>query len=430
MYNVISFTGIFIFIAIAWLFSSNRRNLNWSVIISGVGIQLLFALFIFKVPAGTKLFLLINELVIKVIEASSAGSEFVFGSLSFPPGEQGSHGFILAFQSLPAIIFFSALISILYYLNIMPLIIRFFAGIFSRFMKISGAEALCAASNIFVGVEAAFTVKPHISEMTRSELCTMLTCGMSTVASNVLVLYVFTLSAQFPSIAGHLISASILSAPAAIIMSKVLLPEELAPKTMGISIKPDYKKASNLFEAIIDGAQDGVKVIVGVGSLLIAVLGIVALMDMVLAAVGEIINNSSGLKIDWTLKGLFGYLFYPFSLIMGVPPSDAFEVGKIVGLRTIATEVAGYQELSAAISEGLFKNPRSILIATYALCGFAHLASVAIFVGGISALSPGKTKVLSQIAFRSLFAATLACLMTACVAGTFFDGSSILLGKN
>lgn len=428
MYNLISFFGIFVFIAIAWLFSTNRRNLNWSVILFGVSFQLLFALFIFKVPAGTKLFLLINDLVIKVLEASSAGTKFVFGSLSIPPGVEGSHGFILAFQSLPAIIFFSALISILYYLNIMPFIIRFFAGIFSRLMKISGAEALCAASNIFVGVEAAFTVKPHIADMTRSELCTMLTSGMSTVASNVLVLYVFTLSAQFPAIAGHLISASILSAPAAIVISKVLLPEDMIPKTMGVSIKPHYKKASNLFEAIIDGAQDGVKVIVGVGALLIAVLGIVALLDMAIGAAGSAINSSLRLNIDWTLKGLCGYVFFPFSLIMGVPLSDAFEISRIVGERLIVTEVTGYQDLAAAISTGLIKEPRSILIATYALCGFAHLASMAIFVGGISALSPNSTKVLSQIGFRSLLAATLACLMTACVAGTFFDGSSILLG--
>lgn len=430
MYNIISFSGIFILIAIAWLFSTNRRNFNWNVVLSGVGLQLIFAFFIFKIPAGTKLFLFINDLVIKVLDASSAGTKFVFGSLSLPPGVQGSHGFILAFQSLPAIIFFSALISMLYYLNIMPFIIRIFAGIFSRLMKISGAEALCAASNIFVGVEAAFTVKPHISDMTCSELCTMLTVGMATVASNVLALYVFTLSVHFPTIAGHLISASIISAPAAIVMSKLLLPEDFTPKTLGKSIKPHYDKSSNLFEAIISGAQDGVKMIVGVGALLIAVLGIVSLIDIIMGIAGSRINSSFGLQIDWTLKGLSGYLFYPFSLIMGVPGIDAFEVAKIVGERLVVTEVTSYQDLAAAVSANLIKEPRSILITTYALCGFAHLASMAIFVGGISALSPEKTRVLSQIGFRSLLAATLACLMTACVAGTFFTDSSILLGNN
>ncbi|HEX2958831.1 MAG TPA: nucleoside transporter C-terminal domain-containing protein [Chitinispirillaceae bacterium] len=288
---------------------------------------------------------------------------------------------------------------------------------------------MCAASNIFVGVEASFTVKPHLPKMTRSELCTMLTAGMATVASNVLALYVFTLKAQFPAIAGHLISASILSAPAAIVMSKLLMPEEQIPETAGVSIKPHYEKPSNLFEAIINGAQDGVKMIVGVAALLIAVLGLVALIDMVLGGAGSGINNYLHVNIDWSLKGIAGYLFYPFSLLMGVPLQDAFIVGKIVGERLIATEVAGYQDLSVAIASNMIHHSRSIVIATYALCGFAHLASVAIFVGGISAIVPGRTRDLSKIAFRALIAATLACCMTACIAGTFFNESSILLGK-
>lgn len=429
MYNVISFLGIFGFIGIGWLFSTNRKKTSWRLVLSGVVMQLIFAVFIFVVPVGSQLFLWLNDIVLKIIDASSAGTKFVFGPLAIPPGLAGSHGFILAFQSLPTIIFFSALISVLYFLNIMPLLIRFFASVFTRLLKVSGAESLCAASNIFVGVEASFTVKPHIPKMTRSELCTMLTAGMATVASNVLALYVFTLKAQFPTIAGHLISASILSAPAAIVMSKILMPEEQVPETAGISIKPHYERPSNLFEAIINGAQDGVKMIVGVVALLIAVLGLVALVDIVLGGAGGSINKFMHINIDWTLKGIAGYLFYPFSLLMGVPMNDAFTVGKIVGERIIATEVAGYQDLSLAISSNLIHNSRSIVIATYALCGFAHLASMAIFVGGITALVPGRTRDLSKIAFRALIAATLACCMTACIAGTFFSDSSILLGK-
>jgi CNT family concentrative nucleoside transporter len=429
VYNVISFLGIFGFIGIGWLFSTNRKKTSWRLVLSGVVMQLIFAVFIFVVPVGSQLFLWLNDIVLKIIDASSAGTKFVFGPLAIPPGLAGSHGFILAFQSLPTIIFFSALISVLYFLNIMPLLIRFFASVFTRLLKVSGAESLCAASNIFVGVEASFTVKPHIPKMTRSELCTMLTAGMATVASNVLALYVFTLKAQFPTIAGHLISASILSAPAAIVMSKILMPEEQVPETAGISIKPHYERPSNLFEAIINGAQDGVKMIVGVVALLIAVLGLVALVDIVLGGAGGSINKFMHINIDWTLKGIAGYLFYPFSLLMGVPMNDAFTVGKIVGERIIATEVAGYQDLSLAISSNLIHNSRSIVIATYALCGFAHLASMAIFVGGITALVPGRTRDLSKIAFRALIAATLACCMTACIAGTFFSDSSILLGK-
>lgn len=429
MFNVISFFGIFAFIGIGWLFSTNRKNFNWKLVIAGIGLQLLFAVFVFIIPAGSHLFLWLNDIVLKIIDASTAGTKFVFGSLAIPPGMEGSYGFILAFQSLPTIIFFSALISVLYFFNVMPLLIRFFAVIFTRLMKVSGAESLCAASNIFVGVEASFTVKPHIPKMTKSELGTMLTAGMATVASNVLALYVFTLKDLFPTIAGHLISASILSAPAAIVMSKVLMPEDSVPETAGISIKPHYEKPSNLFEAIINGAQDGVKMIVGVAALLIAVLGLVALVDMILGGAGIWANHLLSVNIDWSLKGIAGYLFYPFSLLMGVPPQDAFQVGRIVGERIIATEVAGYQDLAVAISSKLIHNPRSIVITTYALCGFAHLASMAIFVGGISALVPERTRDLSKIAVRALFAATLACCMTACIAGTFFNESSILLGK-
>lgn len=428
MYNLISFSGIFVLIAIAWLFSTNHKNFNWRAVIWGIVLQLFFALFIFKIPAGTKFFLILNDFVIKVVDASAAGTRFVFGSLAIPPGVEGSHGFILAFQSLPTIVFFSALLSALYFLNIMPWIIRFFASIFTRMMKISGAESLCAASNIFVGVESAFTVRPHLSEMTRSELCTMLTAGMATVASNVLALYVFTLKAQFPTIAGHLISASLLSAPAAIVMSKVLLPEDDVPKTLGVSVKPHYEKESNLFEAIINGANGGVKAIVGIAALLLAVLGIVALVDMGLGAGGSWLNHLMHTNIDWSLKGLMGYIFYPFSVIMGVPINEAGTVAKIVGERTIVTEVTGYQDLAAAISAGQVGG-RSVIISTYALCGFAHVASMAIFVGGISALAPSTSKTLSQIGLRALFAATLACLMTACVAGAFYNGSSILIGR-
>ena len=429
MANLISFFGLFVLIGFGWLLSANRKVFNWHLVIWGVGLQLLFGLFIFRIPAGAKLFLLLNDLVVKIIDASTEGAKFVFGPLASPPGTEGSPGFILAFQGLPSIIFFSALISALYFLRIMPLLIRAFASVFSRLMKISGAESLCAASNIFVGVESAFTVRPHIAEMTRSELCTMLSAGMATVASNVLALYVFTLRAQFPTIAGHLISASILSAPAAIVMSKVLVPEEQRPKTLGVAIKPHYERESNLFEAIINGAHAGVKVIVGVAALLVAVLGLVALLDMIVGGIGLKINTLVGAEVDWSLKGLLGYLFYPFTLLLGVSPGDAVQVARIVGERTIATEVAGYQGLAEAITQGRITNPRSILITTYALCGFAHLASMAIFVGGISALSPLKTKTLSQIGFRALLAATLACLMTACVAGTFFTGSSILFGN-
>jgi CNT family concentrative nucleoside transporter len=237
---------------------------------------------------------------------------------------------------------------------------------------------------------------------------------------------------QFPTIAGHLVSASLLSAPAALLMSKIILPEGEKPETLGVHVRPFYEKEKSLFEAIINGANAGVKMIVGIVALLIAVLGLVALADLLLSALGAKINPLLGLESGWSLKAICGYIFYPFTLVLGVPPSDAGVVSKIIGERLIVTEVVAYRDLAAALEQNLLQ-PRSAVITTYALCGFAHLASMAIFVGGFCALAPEKARNIGGIALRALLAATLACLQTACVAGTFFkEGSaegSILLGR-
>jgi len=433
-YNLVSFCGIFLLIGFGWLFSSDRKRMNWRVVLGGVALQIVFGLFIFLVPAGTKLFLYVNDAVVKVLESASAGSRFLFGRLALPPGAENdagesSLGFILAFQAFPTIVFFSALMSILYFFKVMPFFIRLFSYVFTGLMKISGAESLCAASNIFVGIESSLTIKPHLNEMTRSELCTVLTAGMATVASNVLALYVFCLKDQFPTIAGHLISASFLSAPAAVVMSKVVMPESETPVTLGRLVQPHYEKENSLFEAIINGANSGVKLVVGIAALLLAVLGLVALVDLVLGAVGSQINSVLGIKPIWSLKTLLGYIFYPFTVILGVPPSDAVTVARLIGERAIVTEVPAYRELAAALGEGVLQHPRSAVVATYALCGFAHVASMAIFIGGVSALAPGKKHDIAAVGLRALFAATLACLQTACVAGMFFTSGSILLGR-
>ncbi|MGA2508372.1 MAG: nucleoside transporter C-terminal domain-containing protein [Chitinispirillaceae bacterium] len=428
IYNLISFIGIFVLILTGWLLSNNRKVMNWRVICWGVGLQLAFGLFVFRVPAGAQVLLFVNDAVVKVVDASAAGTKFLFGPLALPPGAAGSPGFILAFQSLPTIIFFSALMSLLFYWKILPFFIRVFAVVFTRLMRISGAEALCASGSMFVGVESAFTVRPHLAEMTRSELCTLLTAGMASVASNVLALYVFMLHAQFPTIAGHLVSASILSIPAAILMSKVMFPETQVPKTLGVSIQPHYEREPNMFVAIINGANTGVRVVVGIAALLLAVLGLIALVDMGTGFLGGRLNALLGMHVDWTLKGLLGYCFYPFSYVMGVPAADAVTVAKIVGERAVATEVAGYQDLAAALAQHAI-TPRSAVITAYALCGFAHFASMAVFVGGYGALVPERMRELSQVALRALAAATLACLMTACIAGMFYTGQSVLFGK-
>ena len=432
-YNLISFVGIFVLMGVAWVFSADRRNMNWRLMAWGVGLQLLAALFIFVVPAGARVFLVVNDVVVKVLESAGKGAYFVFGRLALGPGQTSedgveSIGFILAFQAFPTIIFFSALLAILYYLGIMPRLIKAFAWLFTRLMRVSGAESLATASNIFVGVESNLTIKPYLARLTASELCTVLTAGMATVASNVLALYVLTLQGQFPTIAGHLVSASLLSAPAALIMSKILLPERGTPETLGVHVEPYYEPDSSLFEAIINGANAGVRMIAGIVALLIAVLGLVALVDLGLSSIGDVLNPLLGTKGSWSLGGLFGYLFYPLTLVLGVPLDDVREVSRIIGERLIVTEVAAYGDLAAAMKEGLLHHPRSAVITTYALCGFTHVASMAIFVGSVCALAPQCTKTIGPVAVRALVAATLACLMTACIAGTFFSEGSILLG--
>lgn len=434
IYNFVSFVGIFVLAGFAWLCSSNRRIVNWRVLFWGISLQLLFALFIFVVPVGTKFFLFTNKIVVVVLDSATAGTKFLFGRLALPPGTineagESSLGNILAFQSLPTIIFFAALVGALYYLKVMPLLIRGFAYVFTKLMRISGAESLCASSNIFVGIESALVVQPHLGEMTKSELATILSAGMGTIASTVLALYVHFLHGELPTIAGHLISASFLSAPAAVVMAKLIVPETEKPKTLGVHVKPHYEREDNLIMAIINGANSGLRLLFGIITLLIAFLGIVALIDLVLGGMGGVLNNWFGINFDWSLKSLLGYVFYPFALVLGIPPSDALQIAKIIGERTVTTEVVSYQDLSQLITSGQLLHPRSAIIASYALCGFAHVASLAIFVGGIGALAPKRMKDLSRLGFRALLAATLACLMTGAIAGVFFTRGSILFGN-
>lgn len=433
IYNVVSLAGVFVIAGFAWLCSSNRRVINWRVILWGITLQLMVAVFVFVLPIGAKFFLFVNNLVVTVLDSAKQGAEFIFGRLALAPGEtneagETSLGSFLAFQALPTIIFFAALVSALYYLKIMPLIIRAFSYVFTRLMKISGAESLSASSNIFVGVESSLVIKPHLNDMTRSELTTVMAAGMGTIASTVLALYVFTLQKHLPSIAGHLVSASLLSAPAAVVMSKLIVPETESPKTLGVDVKPHYERQDNLIASIIDGANSGLRLLGGIIALLIAFLGLIALLDLILGYTGGHINKLFSINFDWSIRSILGYIFYPFTIILGVPPSDALEVAKLLGERTVATELVSYKNLANLMADGDLVHPRSAIIASYALCGFAHFASLAIFIGGISALAPKRMRDLSRIGLRALLAATLACLMTGAVAGIFYSSGSILLG--
>lgn len=421
---MVSLLGIFSFMFVAWVFSKNRTNINWRVIFWSVFLQLLFAGFIFYFPFGLFLFKAINDVVVKFLSFAKEGMYFVFGPLVISPGTTGplgekSLGFILAFQALPAVIFFSALMAILYHIGLMQKVLRLFSYIFTKLMKISGVEALCTSSNTVVGIESVFTIRPYIEEMTMSELCTILTAGMATIASTVMAVYVGFLYQEFPTIAGHLVSASILSAPASIVMSKLLYPEDEQPKTLGRVVEGYYERASSGLESIIRASYEGVKLCVGIVALLLAFLGLLAMLNWFISFLGQ----------GMSLEKILSYIYYPFSLLMGVPWQDVPRVSTLLGERTIVTELVSYQHLAQYINNGELINPRSIVITSYALCGFAHIASLAIFVGGISALAPKRAKDLACLGFRALFSATLACLMTGAVAGVFISASPTTILK-
>jgi len=441
-YNLVSFVGIFVLMAMAWGLSSHPRRLNWRCIGFGVGIQLLLGLLVFWAPGSTKLFLWLNDLVAELLKAATAGQKFLFGPLAEAGTLEAAFGkgkgFILAVQALPVIIFFAALMGLLYYWRIMPVIIRGFAWLFTRLMRVSGAESLCAASNIFVGIESATTIRPYIAGMTRSELCTILTAGMATIASSVLFMYAGFLRNVFPTIAGHLISASIMSAPAAIVMSKILLPETGEPLTMGVSPKIEIERESGAMDAVVGGAMAGVRMVVGICALLVAFLGLIALLDLLLGGAGHAAESALGrfaayfgrtfgVQFQWSLQGLMGYVMWPFAVLIGVPPADAQVAGQMLGERMLVTELPAYLHLAEHMKANAFTHPRSPVVIAYALCGFAHVASLGIFVGGIAALVPERRKDLAAVGPRALLAATLACLMTGAVAGAFFHGAKGVL---
>jgi CNT family concentrative nucleoside transporter len=421
VYNLVSLAGLVAILGLAWVLSENRRVFNWRVVLCGIGVVLVFGVFLFVTPAGRVAFLWVNLRIKDVLDSANAGSYFVFGPLSLGPGStdamgQQSIGFILATQAFPAIVFFSALISILYYCGIMQKLIGFFAWFFAKALRLSGAESLCAASDIFVGIEASLTVRPHLREMTRSELNTILTTGMASVSSNVMLFSVLVLQKQFPMIAGHLASASLLAIPASLVVSKILVPETESPKTSGQMVAAECDKSANFFEAVIDGAMAGVKLVVGIVALLLAVVSLVALLNLILGGL-----------VGYSLQDMLAYLFAPLTLAMGVPPSDVMEVSRLVGERLVLTEVTAYQDLAKLMAANALQHPRSAVIAAYALCGFAHLPSMAIFVGGIAALAPERKSTLASLGPRALLGATLATLIVGCVAGACFAGGEILL---
>ena len=424
IHHATSVAGFIVFAGIAWLLSTNRRKIAWKTIAWGVGLQLLIGLIVFRLPVSHRVFLWLNDAVLLLLNASKSGSTFLFGPLAASPGESGSVGFILVFQVLPVVIFFAAFTSVLYHLRVLQIVVRLFAKLFHRTMRISGAESLCGAANIFVGMESALVVRPYLEKMTRSELLVVLATGMATVASSTLGIYVAFLAGVFPQIAGHLLSASIIAIPASVVVSKLLVPETETPETLeGVPPEDKSTRSKNLISAIIEGAMDGLKLAAGISALLIAILGLVALVDKILGAG----SSWLGMAEPLSFVRILSWVFYPFAFLLGISTSDVPTAARLLGERVILTEVFSYNHLAQLISSGQLTDPRTVLILSYALCGFAHIAALAIFVGGTAALAPSRRDDLASLGLRALLAATLATLMTGCVAGIFSSGEAVSL---
>ncbi|MEE3077808.1 MAG: NupC/NupG family nucleoside CNT transporter [Bdellovibrionota bacterium] len=403
MERVISFIGLLTFLGLAFLLSTDRKKINWRTVLSGVGLQVFLGLIILKTDTGQQFFQGAKNVFTGILSYTNSGSEFIFGSLM----DGKKHGFIFFTMVLPTIIFTSSLMSVLYHLGVMQFVIKLFAKAMVVVMGVSGAESLAAAANIFAGqTEAPLVVKPFISKMTRSELLALMTGGMATVAGGVLAAYV-----GFGIDAAHLLSASVMSAPAALVCAKLMVPETENPTTKG-EVKMKIEKTTvNIVDAAAAGAGDGLKLAINVGAMLLSFIALIALFNGLLSWVGGIFNYS-----ELSLELITGYLFSPVAFIMGVPWSDAQVVGSLLGKKLILNEFVAYLDLKNQMTN---LSERSVIISTYALCGFANFSSIAIQVGGIGVLAPERRKDLAMLGIKSLIAGTLACLMTACIAGIF-----------
>lgn len=427
-YNLISLGGLGLMVGLARLSGLRRGPAAWRGVFWALGLMLAMGCFVFLIPLGRAALVWLNDAVVHLLGFSRAGLSLLFGPLALGPGEVGpngekSLGFILAIQYLPTIIFFMAATAVLYQAGILQRLVGLFARLFAKLLGTSGAESVGAASSIFVGIESAGMIRPYLETMTRSEFFVLLTALMSTVASSTLALYVGILGNTFPQIAGHLMSASLLSAPAAIAVAKLMEPETGEPLTLGKQIDPQLGRHAGYMEAIVTGSTEGVKLVVGIVALLISFLGLVAVADGLLGWLGGLV----GLE-GLSLKGVFGYLAWPFALALGVPPADAWEVARLLGERLLVTEIPAYLDLAGLLASDGLTYARSPLIASYALCGFTHVAAVAIFCGGLGSLVPGRMGELSRLGFKALWAAALATAMTGCAAGIFARGGSSLLG--
>ena len=395
--------GILTLLAIAYAMSNNRNRIIFITIYWGLGLQFIFAVFILKTPLGKPIFSFLDKIITKLISFSDAGSDFLFKSYV---ADVGVHPSLLnfAFRLLPTIIFFSSLMAVLYHFGIIQKIVKLIAKLMQKTMHTSGAETLSVSANIFVGqTEAPLMVRPFISQMTKSELMVVMVGGFATVAGGVLAIYVKWLS-DIPGIAGHLLAASVMSAPAALVISKIIYPEIENSNTSGdINIEIE-NTSSNAMEALGDGASDGLKLAANVGAMLVAFISIVALLNYIFGIVGT------------SIEEILSIIFKPLAWTMGVPWNEAGYVGTLMGEKIVFTELIAFDDLQSMISKNQLSE-RSAIIASYALCGFANFGSIGIQLGGIGGIAPQRKKELAKLITKAMIGGALASWLTASVAG-------------
>ena len=413
--------GLAVLIALTWLFSNNKRRVDWTLVGTGIALQIAFAAVVLLVPGGRDVFDLLGQGFVRLLGFVNAGSEFIFGSLM----NVETYGFIFAFQVLPTIIFFAALMGVLYHLGVMQAVVRAMAWAITKVMRVSGAETTSVCASVFIGqTEAPLTVRPYIPRMTESELITMMIGGMAHIAGGVLAAYVGMLGGGDPVeqayYAKHLLAASIMAAPATLVIAKILIPETGEPLTRGTVKMEIEKTTSNVIDAAAAGAGDGLRLALNIGAMLLAFIALIAMVNAPLTWLGEITGIQAAIGRPLDLATIFGWVLAPIAWLIGVPWQDAGVVGSLIGQKVVINEFVAYLQLADIVNgrvEGVTLSDQGRLIATYALCGFANFSSIAIQIGGIGGLAPERRQDLARFGLRAVLGGTIATLMTATIAG-------------
>ena len=413
--------GLAVLIGIVWLFSNNRRAVDWKLVATGLVLQIAFAAVVLLVPGGREVFDWLSHGFVRILGFVAEGSNFIFGSLM----DLEKNGFIFAFQVLPTIIFFSALMGVLYHLGVMQAIVRGMAWAITKVMRVSGAETTSVCASVFIGqTEAPLTVRPYIAKMTQSELLTMMIGGMAHIAGGVLAAYVGMLGGGDPEqqafFAKHLLAASIMAAPATLVIAKILVPETGEPLTRGTVKMEVEKTTANVIDAAAAGAGDGLRLALNIGAMLLAFIALIALVDAPHKWFGEVTGLAAALGQPTSLSTILGYLLAPIAWVIGTPWADATTVGALIGQKIVLNEFIAYSQLSSIINgqvPGVALGPEATLIATYALCGFANFSSIAIQIGGIGGLAPERRQDLARFGLRAVLGGSVATFMTATIAG-------------